>query len=88
MSALKRVMDGTEPLEFCKTYLRINANSSAAEKNPKYSLLKELTDGFLEYQKLFGLASEIEAIRHWSASVNPDDLKNDFIGKDVELARE
>lgn len=81
LSALKRVIDSTEPLEFCKTYLKINANSAAADKNPKYCLLKELTDGFLEYQKLFGLASEIEAIRHWSARVKLSDLKNDPIGR-------
>lgn len=79
--ALKRVMDTTVPLAFCKTYLNINANSAAADKNPKYCLLKALTDGFLEYQKLHGLSSEIEAIRHWSARVKLDDLKNDFIGK-------
>ncbi len=79
--ALKRAMDSTRPLDFCKTYLNINANSSAADKNPKYCLLRELTNGFLEYQKLFGLSSEIEAIRHWSASVNLADLKNDLIGK-------
>ena len=81
LSALKRVMDDTEPLVFCKTYLNINANSLAAEKNPKYCLLKELTNGFLDYQKLFDLTSEIEAIRHWSASVDTADLKNDLIGK-------
>jgi hypothetical protein len=81
LSALKRAMDTTEPLSFCKTYLNINADESAAAKNPKYCLLRELTNGFLEYQKLFGLSSEIEAIRHWSASVNLADLKNDFIGK-------
>jgi hypothetical protein len=80
LSALKRVMDSTEPLDFCKTYLNINANSSAADKNPKYCLLRELTNGFLEYQTVFGLSSEIEAIRHWSASVNLADLKNDLIG--------
>jgi hypothetical protein len=43
--ALKRVMDATTPLDFCKTYLNINANISAADKNPKYCLLKELTNG-------------------------------------------
>jgi hypothetical protein len=81
LSALKRVMDCTEPLDFCKTYLNINANSAAADKNPKYFLLRELTNGFLEYQELLGLSSEIEAIRHWSANLNLDHLKNDLIGK-------
>jgi hypothetical protein len=81
LSALKRIMDRTEPLDFCKTYLNINANSSAADKNPKYCLLKELTDGFLEYQELHSHPSEIEAIRHWSEKVKLDDLKNDYIGK-------
>jgi hypothetical protein len=76
--ALKRVMDGTDPLDFCKTYLNINATS---DKNPKYCLLRELTNGFLEYQKLNGHSSEIKAIRQWSASVNLNDLKNDPIGK-------
>jgi hypothetical protein len=81
LAALKRVMDTTEPLDFCKTYLNINANKSAAGKNPKYCLLKELTYGFLEYQRALGLPSEIEAIRHWSAGVNAANLKNDLIGK-------
>ena len=81
LSALKRVMDNTEPLDFCKTYLNINANSSAADKNPKYCLLRELTNGFLEYQKFRNLPSEIDAIRHWSANLKLDDLKNDPIGK-------
>jgi hypothetical protein len=81
LSALKRIMDSTEPLDFCKRYLNINANRSAPDKNPKYCLLRELTNGFLEYQKLFCLSSEIEAIRHWAARVNLSDLKNDLIGK-------
>jgi len=81
LSALKSVMDSTDPLDFCKRYLNINANSSAPDKNPKYSLLGELTDGFLEYQRQNGFSSEMEAIRHWSSKVKPEDLKNDFIGK-------
>lgn len=78
LSVLKRVMDRSAPLDFCKTYLNIAAKS---DKNPKYCLLKELTDGFLEYQRLHGLSSEIEAIRHWSARVKLDNLKNDSIGR-------
>jgi len=81
LSDLKRIMDSTDPLDFCKRYLNINANSSAPDKNPKYCLLRELTNGFLEYQKLFDFSSEIEAIRHWGSRVNLSDLKNDFIGK-------
>jgi hypothetical protein len=79
--ALKRIIDSTEPLDFCTTYLNINANSFAADKNPKYCLLRELTNGFLEYQKEFGFFSEITAIRDWSARVNLAELKNDSIGK-------
>lgn len=81
LSALKQAMDSTDALEFCKEYLDINASSSAADKNPKYCLLRELTNGFLEYQKEHGFSSEIEAIRHWSANVNPKKLKSDCIGK-------
>ncbi len=76
--ALKRVMDKTKPVEFCKTHLNIRATTG---KNQKYQLLKELTEGFLEYQKKYCELSEIEAIRHWSKNVRLDDLKNDFIGK-------
>ena len=78
LSALKRVMDKTKPVEFCETHLNIRATTG---KNPKYQLLKELTEGFLEYQKKYCESSEIEAIRHWSKNVRLDDLKNDFIGK-------
>lgn len=81
LSDLKRVMDSTDPLVFCKEYLNINANSSAPDKNPKYCLLKELTNGFLDYQNDKHLSSEIEAIRDWAASVRLSDLKNDHIGK-------
>lgn len=76
--ALKQVMDKTKPVEFCKTYLNINATT---DQNPKYQLLKALTEGFLEYQKEQRQPSEIGAIRHWSKNVQLDDLKNDFIGK-------
>lgn len=79
--ALKQAMDSTAALEFCKKYLDINASSSAPDKNPKYCLLRELTNGFLEYQKEHGFHSEIEAIRHWSANVNPKNLKSDCMGK-------
>lgn len=71
-------MDNKDALDFCKTYLNINAKT---DRNPKYCLLRELTNGFLEYQKFHRLPSEIEAIRHWSAGVKLDDLKKDFIGK-------
>jgi hypothetical protein len=78
LEKLKNVIDNTDALKFCKNHLNINANSSA---NPKYVLLKELTNGFLEYQTAFGLHSEIEALRHWSLNVNLYKLKEDFIGK-------
>ena len=78
LKKLKDIIDNTEAVEFCKTYLNINATSSA---NPKYVLLKELTNGFLEYQIAFGLHSEIEALRHWSLNVNLCKSKEDFIGK-------
>jgi len=81
LSALKQAMDSTDPLEFCKKYLDINASSSAADNNPKYCLLRELTNGFLEYQKEHRFSSEIDALRHWSANVNPKKLKSDCIGK-------
>ena len=81
LSALKQAMDSTAALEFCKKYLDINASSSAADNNPKYCLLRELTNGFLEYQKEHRFSSEIDALRHWSANVNPKKLKSDCIGK-------
>src|SRR5882672_2447875 len=81
LSALKSVMDRTDPLEFCKRYLNINANRSTPNENPKYCLLRELTNGFLEYQKEHRLSSEMKAIRHWSAKVKLRDLKHDCIGK-------
>lgn len=81
LSELKKILDDTPPLEFCKTYLDINANPSTPENNPKYRLLKELTDGFLEYQKIHSLSSEIEALRHWALNVDLCYLKSDPIGK-------
>jgi hypothetical protein len=36
---------------------------------------------FSKYQKEHDLSSKIEAIRHWSERVKPEDLKNDPIGK-------
>lgn len=78
LSDLQRVMNSTEPLEFCRRYLNINAKIVT---NPKYWLLKVLTDGFLNYQKENGCPTEIEAIRRWSASVKLDKLKEDPIGR-------
>lgn len=78
LSALQRIMSSTEPLDFCGKYLNINAKIVT---NPKYCLLKELTDGFLNYQKENGCSTEIEALRRWSASVNLDKLKEDPIGR-------
>ena len=78
LAKLKQVLDAVEPVEFCSMYLDINATS---EMNPKYRLLLGLTNGLLEYQRAVGLASEIEAIRHWAAQVDVKDLKNDPIGK-------
>jgi GAF domain-containing protein len=78
LSSLQRVMESTEPLEFCRTYLDINARLLT---NPKYCLLKVLTDGFLKYQKENGWPTEIEAIRQWSARVDLDELKKDPIGR-------
>ena len=78
LSGLQRAMDSTEPLEFCRTYLDIRAKIVT---NPKYCLLKVLTDGFLKYQKENGWPTEIEAIRQWSRSVDVDELEKDPIGR-------
>ena len=78
---LKRIIDSIDAFHFCKVYLNINANSSTPDKNPKYRLLRELINGFLEYQNQLGILSEIEAIRHWSERVDLSNLKDDFIGK-------
>lgn len=78
---LKRVIDTTDALTFCKEYLDINADKAIPEKNPKYALLKELTNGFLEYQSENHLASEILALRHWSSRVDICKLKEDPIGR-------
>lgn len=78
LASLKKVLDEVEPVEFCSKYLNINARST---KNPKYGLLLGLTNGFLEYQQSVGLASEIEAIRHWAAQVDLKKNKSDPIGK-------
>ena len=65
LSHLKHPMDSSSALSFCKRYLDINANKSAAKKNPKYSLLRELTNGFLDYQEKNNLPTEMAAIRKW-----------------------
>jgi hypothetical protein len=78
LSGLQRVMDSTEPLQFCRTYLDINAKIVT---NPQYCLLKVLTDGFLKYQKGNDWPTEIEAIRQCSARVDLDELEKDPIGR-------
>jgi hypothetical protein len=60
----------------------INANSTAADKNPKYALLRELTNGFLEYQQENGFPTEIQALRDWCSKVDVTTMKKDDpIGK-------
>lgn len=81
LSALKQELDSHNPLDFCHKFLLINANPLCPENNPKYRLLCELTNGFLEYQTQYQLASEIQAIRHWSARVDRSHLEDDFMGK-------
>ena len=78
LESLKQVMDEVEPVEFSRTYLDIKASS---DRNPKYRLLRGLTDGFLEYQHSAGQVAEIEAIRHWAEQVNLKKLKSDPIGR-------
>lgn len=79
--SLKKAMGDVSALGFCKEYLDINANPMQAEKNPKYMLLKELTEGFLEYQQKSKKETEIEAIRDWASNLNMNKLNEDFIGR-------
>lgn len=81
LAALKHVMDNECPLQFCKQYLDINANKMNPENNPKYQLLKQLVDGFLEYQQAFNQPTEIDALRHWASRIQLSNLKSDSIGK-------
>jgi hypothetical protein len=81
LSHLKHALDSSSALSFCKRYLDINANKSAAKKNPKYSLLRELTNGFLDYQEKNNLPTEMAAIRKWCVDVDLKQLTKDFIGK-------
>ena len=78
LSQLKQVMQAEDPMVFCRTYLDINASSA---DNPKYVLLKNLVDGFLDYMADQQLASEIEALRHWAERVDLKQLSADPIGK-------
>jgi hypothetical protein len=77
---LHEVIEKTSALEFCDKYLDIKANTINPEKNPKYSLLRTLTIGFLEYQQQVAANTEIDALRTWATNVNLCDLRNDPIG--------
>jgi hypothetical protein len=81
LKILKEHIDNTSPIIFCKEYLDINANKNTPENNPKYMLLKELTDGFLEYKESGKYSSEIEAIHDWASNLNLSKLNEDPIGK-------
>ena len=74
---LKRAMDALDPIAFCKSHLKIDATS---DSNPKYRLLRNLVEGFLEYQSALGIATEMAAIRQWAANVDVKNLKDDPIG--------
>jgi hypothetical protein len=67
--------------EFCVNCLDIHPNPESPEKNPKYALLKALTNGFLRYQHEIGATSEIDALRDWANSVDIKQLGDDPIGR-------
>ena len=81
LAKLREVMRATPPLDFCVGYLGINANPLKPDQNPKYVMLRALTDEFLDYQAKHGIDSEIEALRAWAEAVDMTDLGNDPIGK-------
>lgn len=78
LAQLKSVIDSTKPLEFCEKYMGIQAKS---DLNPKYVLLKELVEGFLEYKRVKGFDCELTAIKDWARQVNLKSLKDDIIGQ-------
>lgn len=81
LETLKVVIDSTDPLKFCKDYLNINANPQKPSENPKYRLLKALTNGFLMYKESVMAPTEIQAIRQWAENIDISDLRKDPIGK-------
>jgi hypothetical protein len=80
LAALKAAIDRTKPLDFCRTYLQINADPANPVANPKYRLLTTLTNAFLSYQASLGFQTEIEAMRDWAERVDLSNLRNDPIG--------
>ena len=81
LEKLKEVIYKTEPRQFLAEYLNINSNQDDPSKNPKYTLLKNLCEGFLEYKVENNITSEIEAILDWANKVNINNLDTDIIGK-------
>lgn len=81
LASLQAVIDQEDPLVFCKKYLDINANPAKPGENPKYLLLKTLTNAFLKYQSSSGLNTEIDAIRDWAERIDVSNLRNDPIAK-------
>lgn len=83
LSHLKNIIDNhhNDVLGFCRVYLNISPNPNAPHKNPKYNLLKELTNGFLGYKEEHGFATEIGALRDWCLRVDISNVKKDYIGK-------
>jgi len=78
LEKMQNLLNTMDALLFCKRYLDINVNPAKPDKNPKYVLLKNLVNGFLDYKDAFKLSSEIQALRHWADNLNP---KSDFIGR-------
>ena len=78
---LHRVIRSMGALDFCRQYLDISANPVHPERNPKYKLLRELTEGFLAYMEHFEIADEMAAIRHWATRLDIANVKSDFIGR-------
>ena len=72
------MLSSIDPVVFCKEYLNINASS---DSNPKYVLLKNLVQGFLEYQTAFNCRSEIEALRSWATHFRIENMQTDLIGR-------
>ena len=81
LQKLKNVLDKTEPRLFLSKYLNIVSKLDDASKNPKYTLLKNLCEGFLEYKKYFKISSDIKAMIHWADRVDIYKLREDIIGE-------
>jgi hypothetical protein len=75
---LKALFDSMTERNFCQQILGFN---STKKGNPRYKMLKNLVEGFLDYKRKSGFKNDWETIEKWGEQVDVDNIFRDPVAK-------